>query len=124
MTLVADARSAQLDPTYFRRLRRGRPREPLRPRELRKRYEDGPATITLVTCTPLGVNTHRLLVTGVREPIPARIAAASTQRDGRLIAAGAALGVFAALLVAANTFSRIRAKRRGRRPKTPDATAK
>lgn len=72
----------------------------------------------------MGVNTHRLLVTGVREPIPARIAAASTQRDGRLIAAGAALGVFAALLVAAIAFSRIRAKRRGQRPKTPDATAK
>lgn len=84
-------------------------------RELRKRYEDGPATITLVTCTPVGVNSHRLLVTGVREPIPAKIAPASTQRDGRLIAAGSALAVFATLIVAAIAFSRIRAKRRGRR---------
>lgn len=81
-------------------------------RELRSRYRDGPATITLVTCTPLGVNSHRLLVTGVREPIPAKIAPASTQKDGRLIAAAVAVVVFLVLLVAAIVFSRLRAKRR------------
>lgn len=55
----------------------------------------------MVTCTPIGVNTDRLLVTGVRAPVPQSIPAASTQRDGTLIAVGVGVAVFALALAAA-----------------------
>ncbi|WP_233188171.1 class C sortase [Actinomyces qiguomingii] len=48
--------------------------EPERTEELRA--EPGRDLVTLVTCTPLGVNTHRILVTGERIPTPPRQAAA------------------------------------------------
>ncbi|MBT1162854.1 class C sortase [Bifidobacterium sp. SO1] len=46
------------------------------------------ARVTLVTCTPLGVNTRRLLVSGVREDIPDPIPDASTQHDSTLLIVG------------------------------------
>lgn len=37
--------------------------------------EEGRDLMTLVTCTPIGINTHRLLVTGERIPTPPDVAA-------------------------------------------------
>ena len=43
--------------------------------------EEGKDLVTLVTCTPFGVNTHRLLVRGHRVPyVPAREAAAAEEK--------------------------------------------
>ena len=43
--------------------------------------EEGKDLVTLVTCTPFGVNTHRLLVRGHRVPyVPAREAAAAGEK--------------------------------------------
>lgn len=53
------------------------------------------ARVTLITCTPIGINTQRLLVSGVREEIPKP----GTQRDTRLEAFIIALVVLLALLV-------------------------
>lgn len=52
----------------------------------------GEDRVTLMTCTPYGVNTHRLLVSGVREPIPAKMPdIADTPKDTRLWTAVATL---------------------------------
>lgn len=37
------------------------------------RVRAGEDRVTLMTCTPYGINTHRLLVSGVRAPIPAAV---------------------------------------------------
>lgn len=79
--------------------------------QIRDAHQSGDATVTMVTCTPIGVNTDRLLVTGVRAPVPQSIPAASTQRDGTLIAVGVGVAVFALALAAAIVVRR-RAKRR------------
>lgn len=43
--------------------------------------EEGKDFVTLVTCTPFGINTHRLLVRGHRVPyVPAREAAAAAEK--------------------------------------------
>jgi len=43
--------------------------------------EDGKDLVTLVTCTPFGLNTHRLLVRGHRVPyVPAQEATAATEK--------------------------------------------
>ena len=43
--------------------------------------EEGEDLVTLVTCTPFGINTHRLLVRGHRVPyVPAREAAAAAEK--------------------------------------------
>ncbi len=39
------------------------------------RIVDGEDSVTLITCTPIGVNTHRLLVRGTRIPAPAKASA-------------------------------------------------
>ncbi|KAB8292778.1 class C sortase [Bifidobacterium avesanii] len=45
----------------------------------------GEDRVTLMTCTPYGVNTHRLLVSGVREDIPAMMPdIAEAPKDARL----------------------------------------
>ena len=67
--------------------------------------EDGKDLVTLVTCTPFGVNTHRLLVRGHRVPyVPEREAeAAETQKTTSswtqhyLTGLGIGLGVMAAV---------------------------
>lgn len=79
--------------------------------QIRDAHKSGDATVTMVTCTPIGVNTDRLLVTGVRAPVPQSIPAASTQRDGTLIAVGVGVAVFALALAVAIVVRR-RAKRR------------
>ena len=66
--------------------------------------EDGQDLITLVTCTPFGVNTHRLLVQGHRVPYVAELAAengkvptaASSWTQHYLTGLGIGLGVLAA----------------------------
>lgn len=45
--------------------------------------DDNNAIVTLVTCTPIGVNTHRLLVSGIRVP-DSQAKFAYNQGDGRL----------------------------------------
>ncbi|RSX54621.1 class C sortase [Bifidobacterium samirii] len=67
------------------------------------RIVDGEDRVTLMTCTPYGVNTHRLLVSGHRVAIPIPAPAPEDVHDGRTIglAAGGgtlALGWAAALL--------------------------
>ena len=52
----------------------------------------GQDRVTLMTCTPYGVNTHRLLVSGHRVPLPE----APQEHDARVIAALTGLGALAA----------------------------
>ena len=67
--------------------------------------EDGKDLVTLVTCTPFGVNTHRLLVRGHRVPYPleqetaaaAEKPAASSWTQHYLAGLGIGLGVVAAV---------------------------
>ena len=56
--------------------------EPVEPEETEAlRAEDGKDLLTLVTCTPLGINTHRILLTGERiYPTPAKDVAAAGKR--------------------------------------------
>ncbi|RYQ09067.1 sortase family protein [Bifidobacterium pseudolongum subsp. globosum] len=83
---------------------------------LRAQYANDNATVTMVTCTPIGVNTDRLLVTGVREPIPDNIPPADTQSDGLLIAIGVGLACFLVAILAAILVTRwIRHRRREQR---------
>ena len=66
--------------------------------------EDGQDLVTLVTCTPFGVNTHRLLVRGHRVPYVAELVvengktpkAASSWTQHYLTGLGIGLGVLAA----------------------------
>lgn len=44
------------------------------------------ARITLLTCTPVGINTHRLLVSGVRKNIPEEIKSSDDISDAKLVA--------------------------------------
>lgn len=67
--------------------------------------EDGQDLVTLVTCTPFGVNTHRLLVRGHRVPYVAELVvengktpkAASSWTQHYLTGLGIGLGVLAAV---------------------------
>ena len=78
--------------------------------------EDGKDLVTLVTCTPFGVNTHRLLVRGHRVPYtPEQEAeAAETQKAAsswtRHYLAGLGIGIGAAAVVSSGYFL-IRRKR-------------
>lgn len=78
---------------------------------LRKAHRNDDATITLITCTPIGVNTDRLLVTAVRGPIPGVIPASTTQRDSALLAVAAGAAVFVIALVVALAWHRGRRRR-------------
>ncbi len=52
----------------------------------------GEDRVTLMTCTPYGVNTHRLLVSAVRSPIPDVVPAEhDAAKDARTIATTAAV---------------------------------
>lgn len=58
------------------------------------RIVPGEDRVTLMTCTPYGVNTHRLLVSGVRAEIPTEAPALSDAPfDARNISVGIGLGV-------------------------------
>jgi len=80
--------------------------------------EDGQDLVTLVTCTPFGVNTHRLLVRGHRAPYVPELAvegdevqkAASSWTQHYLAGLGVGLGVLAAV---GGVCFHARRKRRG-----------
>lgn len=96
--------------------------------------EPGRDYVTLVTCTPYGVNTHRLLVRGSRVPYtPGQEQAAAPSAalpGGRTTARYFALGVAAGLLALAAALllvwgvRRIRALRRAEGPADPARPAK
>ena len=67
------------------------------------KIEEGKDLCTLVTCTPYGINTHRLLVRGHRvanreEAEAVRVTADAMQVDNRIVAAGSAVPVLLILL--------------------------
>lgn len=57
------------------------------------RVVKGEDRVTLMTCTPYGVNTHRLLVSGHRVTIPQPAPDPDTMRDPMVMAIGACLGI-------------------------------
>ncbi len=74
------------------------------PSEIENLYiEEGQDYCTLMTCTPYGINTHRLLVRGVRtanaEDVHIRVTEEAYQIDTILVAAVAAVPMLAILLV-------------------------
>lgn len=78
--------------------------------------------VTLVTCTPYGINTHRLLVRGVRVPYVEQdekeaesVSRGSTWLDQYLHAALAGGGAVAAIAVLAALISKGKKRRRRRR---------
>lgn len=83
--------------------------------------EEGKDLVTLLTCTPYAVNTHRLLVRGARIPYEEEAVQDSEQilqtengwRQEYLIAAAAGLGVLAAVIISVVMVRKIR--RRGRK---------
>ena len=56
----------------------------------------GEDRVTLMTCTPYGVNTHRLLISGHRVAIPMPAPEPNDVLDARNIALGVGLGILAA----------------------------
>ncbi len=72
------------------------------------RIEPGEDLCTLVTCTPYGVNSHRLLVRGHRVPMvdADRIASDATQISPLLVALGLGIPVVMVLLVVALIVTR------------------
>ena len=68
------------------------------------KIEEGKDLCTLVTCTPYGINTHRLLVRGHRvanreEAEAVRVTADATQIDNRIVAVCIAVPVLIILLI-------------------------
>ena len=55
----------------------------------------GEDRVTLMTCTPYGVNTHRLLISGHRVAIPMPAPEPNDVLDARNIALGVGLGILA-----------------------------
>ena len=64
------------------------------------RIQEGEDLVTLVTCTPYGVNTHRLLVHAERCDVPQEWLDAQAEEDSPLAAAASALDVPLRLLLA------------------------
>ena len=56
----------------------------------------GEDRVTLMTCTPYGVNTHRLLISGHRVAIPMPAPEPNDVLDARNVALGVGLGILAA----------------------------
>ena len=68
------------------------------------KIEEGKDLCTLVTCTPYGINTHRLLVRGHRvanqeEAEAVRVTADAMQVDNRIVAMCIAVPVLVLLLI-------------------------
>ena len=66
--------------------------------------EDGKDYVTLVTCTPYGINTHRLLVRGHRVETKAsasaiRVTADAIQIEPKLVAPAVAVPILVVLLI-------------------------
>lgn len=66
----------------------------------------GEDRVTLMTCTPYGVNTHRLLVSGLRAKIPNEVPYASTIRDMRPLPSSLIAAYALAALCVPLTFNR------------------
>lgn len=86
--------------------------------------EDGQDYCTLVTCTPYGINTHRLLVRGHRVEnaetgqAAARVSADAMQVDTAAVAPLVAVPLL--LLLLFGLLFKTRRRRRPRKPDTPD----
>ena len=76
----------------------------------RLREVPGEDRVTLMTCTPYGVNTQRLLVSGHRVSIPYPAPNPSDVHDGRLVGIMAAIVALAIGLIAATWFPRVRTR--------------
>lgn len=63
--------------------------------------DGGSARVTLMTCTPIGVNSHRLMVSGTRSGIPSPVPEPETINDNRIEAFMWACLVFSVLIVLA-----------------------
>ena len=86
----------------------------------RLRVVPGEDRVTLMTCTPYGVNTQRLLVSGHRVSIPYPAPNPSDVHDGRLVGIMAAIVALAIGLIAATWFSRARTRVDRMRHARPD----
>nr|WP_236023855.1 class C sortase [Bifidobacterium miconis] len=75
------------------------------------RVVDGEDRVTLMTCTPYGVNTHRLLVSGHRVAIPVPAPYPNDVIDGRTVGVAIGCGL---LVVGWGTFAVVRRRRRER----------
>lgn len=67
--------------------------------------------VTLVTCTPYGVNTHRLLVRGHRianQENVARVTSEASQVEPLMVAPFLAIFIFVVLLLVVNVYRRLR----------------
>lgn len=93
------------------------------PNELQDLYiEEGRDYCTLVTCTPYGINTHRLLVRGHRtanaeEALVIRVTADALKVDSLLVASAAAPPLLLILLLW--VFTGGKPSKKSRRPKKP-----
>ena len=63
--------------------------------------DGGSARVTLMTCTPIGVNSHRLMVSGTRSGVPNPVPEPETIKDNRIEALIWACLVFSVLIVLA-----------------------
>lgn len=70
--------------------------------------KSGTARVSMVTCTPIGVNTHRLIISGHRVGTPSPAPAADSVKDTRLQALIWALVVLVIAITAAVIFHIIR----------------
>lgn len=97
------------------------------PNELQDLYiEDGRDYCTLVTCTPYGINTHRLLVRGHRvanaeEALVIRVTADALRVDSVFVASTAALPILLIIMLwvfTGDSPSTGKAKKRSKKPDT------
>lgn len=63
--------------------------------------DEGEDLCTLVTCTPYGINTHRLLVRGHRTTVPADVASTAPEIDNTVFVAASVLGLVAVAVTVA-----------------------
>ena len=69
--------------------------------DIREHVDPTKPRVTLVTCVPIGISSHRLLVTGVRGSIPEPVPPSYEQKDMTMIAIGVGIGIFVLLLALA-----------------------
>lgn len=62
------------------------------------------ARITMITCTPIGINTHRLIVSGVKKDVPNEIPPAYEVKDNTLNATIIAITVFLGFIILAIVY--------------------
>lgn len=83
------------------------------------RVTQGEDRVTLMTCTPYGVNTHRLLVSGVRVNMPYPAPEPSNVYDARAIALTTGFGILAAGVTMVFIARRVRRSPRMRAAGSP-----